>query len=92
MSNNTPQQQGTPAPASNRPVLKSGGSSDPASTTTPQRYTDREDCIPCHLASGGMMTIAGLYSLIGARRGTDLLGQKGVYTRECMRTDVLFVD
>lgn len=25
------------------------------------------------------MTIAGIYSLIGARRGTDLLGQKGTF-------------
>jgi hypothetical protein len=75
MAGEQQQQPGAPTPSAG--ALKTGGRADTAQQAKQPRQSDREDCIPCHLASGGMMTIAGLYSLVGARRGTDLLGQKG---------------
>jgi len=49
----------------------------PAGSPPEQRYN--EECIQCHVASGGVLTLAGLYCLVGVRRGTDLLGQKGTW-------------
>jgi hypothetical protein len=63
--------------------MKSGGR-----TVQGQPRQFEEECIPCHLASGTMLTIAGLYSLVGARRGTDLLGQKGTHHRGVVGTEL----